>query len=338
MATTKRARKPAAEKNKIASNLLEALKFISVAQHSDGTPMQTHCRIADGTVTGFDGGILAGHYIDETLNICPHTATLITALSKCADSISITQLDSGRLSIKSGKFRALVPCLNFDDIPAMQPDSPCAALTDDLKTALAACVPLAHDDAQEPFMCAVLLQANTAVSTNRHVIIEAWHGIDLPPNILLPKSSALAIAKSSKSLKSFGYSANSATFFFQDDSFIKTQLYIDKFPAYENLLNLESNPWPLPAGFYEALETVNPFVEDSKVYFFDDKISSSVDPLNGTTYDIEGLKNGLIFNIEYLKLIRPHLHKIHFDVNERGLALFFGENVRGGIMKINNKV
>jgi len=333
MATAKpRARKPAAEKATPGCSLLEALKFISVAQHSDGTPMQMHCRIAGGTVTGFDGGLAAGHYVDETLNVCPHTNTLIAALSKCKEAISITELDSGRLSIKSGKFRALVPCVPFSDIPGIEPDPPVATLTDALKTALAACLPLADDKADRPFKCSVLLQANTSVATNGHVIIEAWHGIDLPPNILLPKASANAIVKSDKPLKSFGFSANSATFYFEDGSFIKSQLFVDGYPKYELILDVASNPWPLPAGFYEALENVAPFTTDNKIYFLDGKMSNGVKLENATTYDIEGIKPGLAFNLNYLKLIRPYAHSVHFEVNDRHLTLFFGDKVRGGIM------
>ena len=338
MATAKRARKPSAEKSAVASNLLEALKFISVAQHTDGTPMQSHCRISDGTVVGFDGGLTVGHYIEETLNVCPHTATLISALSKCKETISITELDSGKLSIKSGKFRALVPCVDFRDIPAIQPDSPVAAITDTLKVALAACVPLTQDNGTEPFTCAVLLQAGTAVATNRHVVIEAWHGLDLPPGILIPKASVSAICKTDKHLKAFGFSSNSATFFFEDDSFIKTQLYINNFPQYQKLLDIESNAFPLPAGFYEAVETIAPFIEKEKttVYFIDGKISSHYNTELGASFEVEGLKNGLAFNVNYLKLIRQHTHMVQFDANDRGMALFFGDNVRGAIMKVTN--
>jgi len=332
MATTKRGRK-----THTPLALLEALKFVSVAQHSEGTLIQQHCRISEGTIVAFDGGITAGQYIDESLNVCPHTATLIKALSKCTENVSITELDSGKLSVKSGKFRATVPCAPFADLPAVQPDNPCATLTDSLKSALAACMPLALDGGEQPFTCAVLLQAGTCVSTNRHVIIEAFHGIDLPPGILIPKASVAAIVKSHKSLKSFGFSNNSATFFFEDDSFIKTQLFVDKFPDYNKILNIEENAIALPLGFYDALEKVFPFIDKDlpAVYFIDGKMCSESNSLNGANYEVEGLINGLAFNANYLKLIKEHAHRVHFNANERGMALFFGDNVRGAIMKVN---
>lgn len=335
-----RARKPAAEKAKTASGLLDALKFVSVAQHSDGTIMQMHCRLTNGQLIAFDGGIAAGHLIEEALNVCPHTATFIRALERCTGNISITQLASGKLSVKSGKFSATVPCVGLDDLPGVEPDPPIAKLTDDLKRALGACIPLAGDGLPEAFMCGVMLQANTAVATNRIVVIEAWHGIDLPPNVLLPKVSANAIAKSSKPLKAFGYSGRSATFWFEDDSFIKTQLFEDKFPDYQRILNIDSNAYPLPGGFYEAIDTVMPFTEDGRVYFIDGKISSRDNTIDAATYEVEGLQNDLAFNGKFLEIIRPHAHRMHFNAAANGLALFFAEDglTRGGIMPIRSVV
>lgn len=337
MATNPRARKPKAEKTEQVNSLLDALRFVSVSQHSQGTPLQTHCRISDQTVIGFDGGIAAGHFIDEVLSCCPQTNLLITALAKCTGPISITHLDSDKLSIKSGKFRALVPCVPFADLPAIEPDPPIANLTEAVKEALRAVMPLAQDGGQEPFTCAVLLHANTAVATNRAVILEAWHGIDLPP-ILIPKASVAAIVKQPKELVKFGFSANSATFYFKDDSFIKTQLFTDRFPNYENIINIESNPWPLEGGFYEALDTVTPFAQNNIVFFRNENMHSHSIDGEGASFAVAGLKEQLAFNAEYLKIIRPHCSKIHWAVNDKGLSLFFSDDglVRGGIMKVRS--
>lgn len=327
-------RKPKAEKVASDNDLLDALKFISAAQHSEGTTLQTHCRISGGTIVGFDGGLTIGRYIEKGLNVCPHTNTLIAALSKCTEAVSITELDSGRLSVKSGKFRALVPCAAYDDIPASEPDTPCATLTDDLKAALRAVVGLADPSAAEPFACGVLMQANTVVTTNRFVLLEAWHGIDLPPGLLIPKPAVLAICKHEKPLTQFGFSHNSATFYFADDSFIKTQLYMNDFPNYHKIINIDSNPKPLPVGFYEALDSITPFAEEKRVYFRGGKLCThSVDEL-GASFEVDGLEDGHAFNIEYLKIIRTHMKQVHFGVEGKGQTVFFGDGVRGVIMPI----
>lgn len=324
------------KETKSVNDLLDALKFISVAQHSDGTPMQMHCRIADGTIMAFEGGLMAGRYVDENLFACPHTNTFISALSKCEEAVSITQLDSGKLSVKSGKFRALVPCAPFETIPALQPDSPCGTLTDALKVALRAVLPLAEHGGSEPFTSAVLLQAQTVVTTNRFVLLEAWHGIDLPPNLLIPKASVEAVCKQTKSLKAFGYSSNSVTFFFEDDSFIKTQLFVDKFPDYKKLLDIESNAIDLPKGFYEAVDKVTPFSPDGILHFSNNRVSSAILDADSSSHDIESMETVISLNANYLKIIKPHCARMHFNCTDK-LSLFFGDNVRGAIARVNVK-
>lgn len=325
-------RKP--KKEAVTNELLDALKFISTAQHSEGTVMQTHCRISGGTIVGFDGGLTIGKLIEKGLNVCPHTNLLIAALSKCTEAVSITELETGRISVKSGKFTARVPCAPYDDIPASEPDSPCATLTDDLKRALRAVVGLADPSAQEPFACGVLVQANTVVTTNRHVLLEAWHGIDLPPGLLIPKPAITAICKHEKALTKFGFSHNSVTFYFEDDSFIKSQLFMSDFPKYERILNVDSNPVDLPKSFYEAIESVAPFVEKA-VFLKPGRISSSKIDDDGANFEVEGLDVTAAFNIDYLKLIQPHMQKVAFGATARGVTLFFGDRVRGGIMPMN---
>jgi len=334
MATAKpRARKPKSEPQE-PSALLSALHFIAVAQNSEGLPYQTHCRIANGILSASNGGMSAGIKVDDSLRVCPHTATLINALSKCTEAISITELDSGRLSVKSGKFRALVPCVPFDDIVPVQPDPACAEVTDAVKTALLHVSGVLDDKATEPLTSCVMLQAYSAVATNRHVILEAWHGIDLPPNIQIPRSSALAICKTDKPLKAFGFSENSATFYYADDSFIKTQLFSCTYPDLSSILIAESdaNAWPLPVDFFEAIDNIASFSNDNTVYFGKNLVKSHADINEGATFELEGSPEGIIFNIGYLKLIKAHAKRIHFMYNTKGLAVFFGDGVRGGIM------
>lgn len=326
-----RARK---EKGKTASALLDALKFINIAQDSEGSAFQTHCRIHGGTLIASNGGITAGIYIDEAMSCAPHTKTFIAALEKCNDAIAMTLLDSGRLSVKSGKFRAQVPCVPIGDLQPPQPDAPVANLTDAVKAALAACIAVAKDG-EAPPACGVLLKANTAVATDRHVVIEAWHGIDLPP-VFLPRVSAAAIANSSKPLKSFGFSDTSATFFFEDDSFIKTALFENNFPDYEKFINAETSPYPLPGGFYEAIEALKPFC-DQYVYFNDNRAMSHKEEKEATTYEIEGVPTKTAMNIAQLQLVRAYMSDVQFKVGPREMTYFFSADkmVRGCIAQIH---
>lgn len=331
----KRARKPKDQGNGAAS-LIGALKFISLAQHKEGTPSQTHCVIHNGCVMAFNGIFAAGHLVDDDLTACPNTLKLLDSLTKCGANLSITQLDSGRLSIKSDRFKALVPCVPFGQLPAIGPDAACAAIDDRLKVGFGLVAPLLGETAQRAAFAGALLQAGTIVGTNGHILIEYWHGIDLPPGLIIPKATLQALIKTDKKLSKFGFSVNSATFYFEDESFIKTQLYSDQYPAYEKVFPGNENPWDLPNGFYEGIGKVQSLSENKTVYF--DESGFIVKDANGNvsgSFEIEGLVKGLAFNMEYLLIAEPVFKKVDFE-SERGKAVFFGENARGVLMGVRS--
>lgn len=313
-----------------ASGLIEALKFVLPAQSKEGQPHHVHSVFYGGFVIASNGMLTIGHPVEEDINACPNTHELLKALQKCGEKLSITQLDLGRLSIKSDRFKALVDCERFEVMPYVGPDVQCAAIDDRIRTGIEVVSVLASENASRTSMACVMLQANTVVGTNGHVLMEYWHGIDLPPNILIPKAAAKAICNVGKKLVGFGYSYSSATFFYEDQSYIKTQLFEEQYVNYGAVLNVPTNPFPLPADFYKALDTVEAFSENTKVYFTETAMRSHEESSNkGATFDIEGLPKGQIYNSEYLQLVRAGFVNVDFQENK---AFFFADNVRGAIM------
>lgn len=313
-----------------AASLINALKFVSVAQKKQGQAAHhSHCVFYGGYVTAYDGLLTAGCPIEEDIHACPNTFKLLDALTKCAEKLSITQLESGKLSIKSEKFKAIVPCEILENMPYVGPDVNCAVVDDRLKTAIETVVPLTSESADRIALTAVLIQANTAVATNGHVLLECWHGIDLPPNLLIPKAAAKAIINVGKKLTGFGFSTGSVTFFYEDRSYLKTQLIEEKYPNYLAVLDVASNCFPLPEDFYKAVDMLESFSEKGLVYFKNDSMRSSPFEGEGASYEIQGLRNNSIYNASYLQLIRNCFVNVDFQETK---AFFFGNNSRGAIM------
>lgn len=334
-AAAKRARKKPAKEASGAQQLIKALQFVGPAQKPQGTTYQTHCLINQHWCVAFDGVLTLGTKVEEDITACPKSSDLLAALQKCGQTVAISQLSDFVLSIRSDKFKASINCVKFEDMPLSYPDPPIAAISDELKAGFEACGWLAQEGAQDAFVASILLQSGSVVATNRHVIVEYWHGIDLPPGLLIPKAAAVALTKIQKPLARFGFSEASATFYFDDESFLKTQLFKDRFPNYQKVFDgMKGDIWPLPTDFFAAVEAVAEFSESKFIFLRGDKIQSHEAEEQGATYDLNGIPERMSFNYEYLKQVAPYFKNVVFA---NGGAYFQSDKVRGAIMGGSHK-
>lgn len=334
MAKTPRAR--ATKKEKAGSGLLEALKFVNMAQKKDGLPWESHCQLQNGMALATNGILTVGHKIEEELHAAPHTETLMKALAKCGQTLSLTQHTENLLVIQSDKLRANVPCADITSMPALYPDKQIATLTPAIAEAFGLLAPLINEGETRVALTGVLLQANTVTATNGHAIIEYWHGIDLPPDLIIPRIAALAVFKCGKTLSGFGFTDKSVTFHFEDGSFIKTSLVDGKFPNTDRLFKKSYIYLPLPEGFFEAVDSVAAFVdsETGSVIFNDNKIKTSMYNHKGASYEVEDLpelSEGMGISIKLLNICRNAMTQADFKSEPESIQ-FIGENTRGKIM------
>lgn len=326
MATT-RGRKKTEVVQKPAQSMLDAFKFISVAQKKTGD--NAHSVMDNGTLTATDGILSAGIIIQENITAYPHTHQMIAALLKCDAELVIAQIESDTLAVSSGDFKGLVPC-EPPSGPNWVPDPSCAVISDALKLSLLAAATFTLATTENPNHGAVLLQAGSCVGTDGYAIIEHWHGIDLPPGLLVPRASAMAVAKCKKTLTKFGFSNSSVTFYFEDNSFIKTQLYNAKYPDYARLFVPHALAWDIPPKFFEAVAAINTFSENGTVYFENEIMLSREEEVDATTYKVTGLPDGLVFDCKLLARAKPWFKKAHFD--PVAMKVYFYDDLCRGII------
>lgn len=316
-----------ARKSKIAeqatNSLLEALKFVNLIQREE----HTHCNLENGYAISTDGVMTAGHPIKDDLHACPLTERLIAALERASEGVAITQLDSSRLSVKSGPLRVTVPCIEPIDSLLLYPDHKIAPIdsrfTDACKTVQA----IAIEDSPAIHLASLLCKTHTVAATDGHIAAECWHGIDLPPEWVLPKRSVSILLRIDKKLISFGFSGRSATFWFEDGAWLKTQLYEDKWPNLAKVFDTAANALiPVPTTLYEAIDKLSPFTE--RVTFNDGKLFC-----DSAEYDVPELKAGEVFILKQLKILKPIFERYDSTSSDRA-TFFFGGNARGVISKI----
>lgn len=334
MAKVPRAR--ATKKAKAGSALHDALKFVYMAQKRDGMIWESHCQMIAGWVMATDGRLTVGAKIEEDIHIAPHTETLMKALAKCGQTLSMTQQTNMLMVIQSDKFRANIPCADVTAMPPLYADKPCAVLTPAIAEAFALVAPLVNEGDVRAAITGVRLQANTATATNGHAIIEFWHGIDLPPDLLIPKAAALAVAKCGKVLTGLGFSDKSVTFHFEDESFIKTVRIDATFPNTDRLFKGNFVYLPLPDDFMTALDGVSSFTdsETGSILFHGGKMKTSMYDHKGASFECEGLPDlpeGMGISVKLLNLCKASMKQVDFISDTQSIQ-FTGDNTRGKIM------
>ena len=330
--------RPAGVKNKKASpqlsEIAEALAFIGVAATKDFQPCNTHVSLADNFAVMFDGQMSAGYPIQEELSCYPNYDMLVKAIKKCGKSLALTELDSGRLSVKGDSLRAIVPCLPPDAWAGVQPDPALAVVDDRLKAAFACCGSLADEKATRVIEASVLLEANICSGTNGKCIMQYWHGVYLPPHLVIPKIFVNAVAKVKLPIVAFGWKADtSITVYFQGGSWIRTLLYADKWPDLTQILDQPNYPKDIPDKFYEGIEAVFEFSEHGTVILADNLVKSHSNEDVGAQYPVNGLQGGKTFVGEEIAIIAPFATQMDLTTYP-DRAFFTGENMRGVIMSV----
>lgn len=325
----------AAKKAEVFDNpLLRAVEFVALAQRKTGDARQTYCMMNNQQLVAFDGVLAASCKITEPLMCCPHTGKLLAALRECKQSYSITQITADQLHITSGDYQAIVPCLT--DWSTMQwawPDPQAGVITENLKAALKIVAPLVNEKAPRIEMASVLVQDQSLIATNGQVVVEALHGITLPPNIILPKAAVLAISKAVKVLTGIGFGQGTATFYFDDGSWMRTQLFLETWPVVSHIFNVQVNPQEVPAGLFEAIAKVAPFSENGKAYCGPTGVSShSVYKPNVNsstqTFDNSGMDVSRVYiipNMKYLAKLGVKAGQTYDHTSRPKTTFFFGK-------------
>lgn len=316
-------KKKAVKKLNPAFKLIEALKFIKPVKSK-------YCMMSNGWAVCGDDLMTMGVKIDEAfLQAFPDKEQLLNALLKTGEDLAISQVSAESTFVKSGNFKAFVPCVESTVIE--NPDPPIVTVNDKLVKALREVLPLIDEKGTNKLFGYAFLKSDVAASSNGFGVLESYHGNNLPPSMLIPKKAVLAIVKCKKQIVEFGYSGESCTFWFNDGSFIKTKLLQEDFINYRLYFKKELVYLPIQDDFYKALTHIKNFIKGGVVYFNDKGVSSNdlnIDSDGDSSYLIEGLPNNMAFTLKYLIALKSIFKNVLFDKEEEKVY-FHNETTRG---------
>lgn len=323
--------------SKEESVLIKALKFVSMAQKDDGlTSYMKHCYFQAGQVVAFDGVLAAGYPIDEEMHGCPRTSLFINALEKVRGAYNMALLDNQTLIISGGTYRAVIPCELAHQMTPVEPDAPQWDLGDEWKEASEKAALFSTDGAQTVLQASLITQDRSLIGTNNAVMTEAWHGWGMPAGLLIPVSFAAAVRKVPAKLVKFGWTPErSVTFYFEDGSWLRTQLYLEPVPdVADYMAKIDMNGCvPIPEAFFPALDAVSKHTDSSAIHIRDNKICSHSEDAIGAQHDCEGLPFRTTINKNFIGKYRSIMSHADFTTyNDR--VVLRGDKVRAVLMKM----
>ena len=314
--------------------MLKSLKFVqgSVAK-KDFVPSLSHFRIENGTVRGYNGMLALCSPIPFDITCAPKAEPLVKAISNCVETVQLAMTQAGRLSIRSGKFKAFVDCVD-GDTPHVQPEGEHvviegAALLQAFKTV----APFIGDDASRPWSNGVLLLGQSAFATNNITLVEYWTGITVPRPLNIPRAAVREMLRINEVPESAQLTDVSITFHYSGGRWLRTQLFETQWPDLFKVLNKESNPQPVDARLFEALTNLKPFTDKMGRILFRGagKIATHDDETEGAGYELEGFDHTGVYQIDMLNLLNGTCKSIDWSAYPSP-CMFFGDRLRGAII------
>lgn len=315
---------------------INALKFVKGAVATkDFVPELTHFRIENGFVKGFNGRLALCSPIELDIEANPKAKPFIKAIETCKDVISMHITPTGKLSIKSGKFRALVDSTP-SEYPNVEPEGEYVDINGPIVETLKILSPYMGVDASRPWACGILLDGNTATATNNIIIAQRWMETYFPLKLVIPDKAVKEIVRIGEEPSGVQVSNTTMTFHYEDGRWLRTNLIELGWPedSVRKLLERESDPQPIPEGMFEALENLVPFTEENnRIYFMDNKLATHFDENEATIQDVEGVQAGAIMNGKQLLSLQAIANTI--DLSQYPApCMFYGDMLRGCIVGI----
>lgn len=311
----------------------EALNFVKGAiARKDFVPELTHFNIMDGRIVGYNGDMAISSPIGVDIRAKPHAQTFIKAVNSAQEEVALSLTKNGRLSLKSGKFRALIDCLQGDESRFIIPEGQVVDLGENFLDCIKTLSRFQGVDASRPWSSGIMLRSGSALATNNICLVEYWHGTTLPFPVNIPRPAIAELIRIGENPTKVQATRNSITFHFSGNRWIRTQLLVTEWPEQiDRILDAEGSPQVLPEGLFEALETLKPFTDDaSRVFFTPQGIATSHEPEIATTVDVEGLPQGC-YHHAMLTLLDGVADKIDFTTYPKPCK-FQGNKLRGVIV------
>jgi hypothetical protein len=316
-------------------SLIDALKFVQGAvAKKHPLPILTHFSIREKLVKGYNGAITICSPIPLDLDCQPKAAQFVKAIQSCEDTVSLSLTATGKLTVKSDRFRVHVEC-SPEPFPDAVPTGEAYVLEPGLVEKLKVLEQLIAEDASRPWARSIMLKDQCLFVTNNIVVVQYWIGHTLPIPICISHAVVNELIRIKQDPIGLQCDDQSVTFHYPEGRWLKAALVLDPWPDIERVLNRDCNPKPIPDDFFAALSTLSPFANDLRdMWFTEYGVTTSLTDGDGASRTITGFDGGYgWYDIDVFRLLEGLVDEIDFH-NYPAPVLFFGKDraLRGAIV------
>ena len=225
----------------------------------------------------------------------------------------------GRLSIRSGGFKAFLDCLEVDNAYDAQPQGDEMACPATFLPMLTKLLPFIGEDASRPWAMGLLLHGGLLMATNNVVVVQCWAGGVLAqlPTIIIPRYAVAELVRIGQHPKSLQTDGSSLTINFDDGRWMRTQLVDPQWPfeKLNQLFDFKDDPKPLPDGMQAAVDTLRAFVDSdaAPLYFARGGVATSLGEEEGMVVAVPELAAGPVFGVRQLQTVTETAYKADFS-------------------------
>lgn len=315
--------------------MLADLKFVQGAvAKKDFMPALTHFVIEKNTVRGYNGTIALCSPLPFDIACKPKADAMVRAIANCGETVAMSMTPAGRLSIKSGPFRALVDCVE-GETPHAEPEGEEVTIDGEgLLRALKAVEPFIGDDASRRWSTGVLLRGQSAFATCNVALVEYWVGSTFPVTVNLPDKAVREIIRINEAPIRAQCTANSFSLHYANGRWIRTQLLETDWPDLTRILDAPGGAEPIPVNpkLFEGLDVLRPFVDKmGRVLFKEGVLQTNDSAEEGATFEVPDFPYQGTYNIEILRLLKGVATGMDWTAYPRPCK-FFGDRLRGALV------
>ena len=314
--------------------MLDSLKFVQGAiATKDFVPSLKHFHISNNTIQGSNGVITLNASIPLNIDCSPKAVPLVQAISNCNEATEI-KLSKDKLNIRSGSFKANIPCLNEPYMP-IQPSGTFIPLDGEmLVVAFKTLYPLIGTDAARPWSNGVLLKNGSLFTTNNVIAAKSELGPPSPFVANIPSVAVREVLRIKEPPTTIQLSETHITFHYGENKWLTSSLYANEWPDLASLIGAGGTDILLSNDFFNALEALQNFSSDiNEVYFScNGMLSTSFDPENSNaSFSIPEMNFEAVYNLKMLQLLKGAI--THLDLSPYPNPGFFqGPNLKGVII------